>query len=81
MQARNGQGVECLTETATFAPRKVFAYDGVGYTREVGAPAPRPYIAAPVQAVRERLPILTLAAIGFGAGLAVAALAIVAGLI
>lgn len=81
MQARNGQGVECLTEGATFAQRRVFAYDGVGYTREVGAPAPRPYVAPVVEAARERLPILTLAAIGFGAGLIVAALAIVAGLI
>lgn len=78
---RNGQGVECLSETAQMTQRRVFAYDGVGYTREVGAPAPRPFAAreaAPVKA--ERFPVLALVAVGFAIGTAVAALGIVAGL-
>lgn len=39
--ARASQALDCVAPSATFAQRKVFAYEGVGYTRDVGAPAPQ----------------------------------------
>ncbi|UTC29825.1 hypothetical protein BAJUN_01950 [Bajunvirus bajun] len=68
-----------MTETATMTPRRVFAYEGVGYTRETGAPAPR---VAPVTVTAkvERFPLFALVAVGFAAGTVLAVVAMAAGL-